>query len=146
MINPRPAARAQLKLRVVLGAVVVMLFSAPSVVDAQGLVQGVRQGAQAGNRAAGPVGGVLGGAIGGVVGVFSGVLGAGKSGPAPAATEANPPKQTDTAKTAKTGKGAKASKQAVLTQEGEPRMTAQQNVAKSAVHRGDGAFEPRARA
>src|SRR4051794_41907747 len=76
MISPRPAARAQLKLRVVLGAVVVMLFGAPSVVDAQGLVQGVRQGAQAGNKAAGPVGGVLGGAIGGGVGgVSRGVCG-----------------------------------------------------------------------
>src|SRR5260370_27281481 len=75
MISPTSAARAQLKLRFALGAVVVMLLNAPSAVDAQGLVQGVQQGAQAGNKAAGPVGGVLGGAIGGGVGVFSGGLG-----------------------------------------------------------------------
>ena len=125
MISPRPAARAQLKLRVVLGAVVMMLFGAPSVVDAQGLVQGVRQGAQAGNKAAGPVGGVLGGAIGGVVGVFTGVLGVGKNTQAPAASGTN-------AKTSKTGKGGKPSKQAVLTQpQGQPQLTAEQIVANS---------------
>jgi len=86
MNRPTPAVRARLKLRIALGAVVVMLFNAPSRLDAQGLVQGVQQGAQAGNKAAGPVGGVLGGAIGGVVGVFTGVLGVGKSGQAPAAS------------------------------------------------------------
>src|SRR5947199_3767842 len=128
MINPRPAARAQLKLRVVLGAVVVMLFSAPSVVDAQGLVQGVRQGAQAGKRAAGPVGGVLGGAIGGVVGVFTGVLGVGRNAPPDAASSTQ---QAAPAKAAKTAKGTKATKQAVLTQEGAPQLTAEQIVATS---------------
>src|SRR5260221_4635105 len=77
MIRPTPAARAQLKLRVVLGAVVALLFNAPAAVNAQGLVKGVQEGAKEGNKAAGPVGGVLGGAIGGVVGVFTGVLGGG---------------------------------------------------------------------
>src|SRR5713226_2392517 len=131
MISPTPAARAQLRLRVVLGAVVVMLFNAPSAVDAQGLVQGVQQGAKAGNKAAGPVGGVLGGAIGGVVGVFTGVLGVGKPGQAPAASGTNGAKQPGSAKTAKAGKGGKGTKQAVLTQEGEPKLTAEQIVANS---------------
>src|SRR5258708_27891893 len=128
MISPTSAARAQLKLRFALGAVVVMLLNAPSGVDAQGLVQGVQQGAQAGNKAAGPVGGVLGGAIGGVVGVFTGVLGAGKSGKAPTADAT---KQGGSAKAAKAPKGGKGTKQAVLTQEGEPQLTAEQIVANS---------------
>jgi hypothetical protein len=128
MNRPAPAVRAQLRLRVALGAVVVMLFNAPSAVDAQGLVQGVQQGAQAGNKAAGPVGGVLGGAIGGVVGVFTGVLGVGKSGQPPAASGTNGAKQPGSAKTAK---GGKRTKQAVLTQEGEPQLTAEQIVANS---------------
>src|SRR6267143_142399 len=101
MISPTSAARAPLKLRFALGAVVVMLLNAPSAVDAQGLVQGVQQGAQAGNKAAGPVGGVLGGAIGGVVGVFTGVLGVGKNGQAPAASGT---KQAGSAKAAKAAK------------------------------------------
>ncbi len=97
------------------------------------VVQGVQQGAQAGNKAAGPVGGVLGGAIGGVVGVFTGVLGVGKSGQAaPAANTASEPKQSGSAKSAKAGKAAKGTKQAaVLTQEGEPQLTAEQIVANS---------------
>jgi hypothetical protein len=128
MISPTSTARAPLKLRFALGAVVVMLLNAPSAVDAQGLVQGVQQGVQAGNKAAGPVGGVLGGAIGGVVGVFTGVLGAGKSGQAPAADGT---KQGRSAKTAKAAKGDKGTKQAVLTQEGEPQLTAEQIVANS---------------
>src|SRR5213082_373207 len=130
MISPRPAARAQLKLRVVLGAVVVMLFGAPSVVDAQGLVQGIRQGAQAGNKAAGPVGGVLGGAIGGVVGVFTGVLGVGKNTQAPAASGTDGAKQPGAAKTAKGAKGGKGTRQEVLTQPGEPQLTAEQIIGK----------------
>src|SRR5246500_1944585 len=85
MNRPTPPVRARLRLRVALGAVVVMLFNAPFAADAQGLVQGVQQGAKAGNKAAGPVGGVLGGAIGGVVGVFTGVLGVGKNDQGPAA-------------------------------------------------------------
>jgi hypothetical protein len=128
MISPTSTARAPLKLRFALGAVVVMLLNAPSAVDAQGLVQGVQQGVQAGNKAAGPVGGVLGGAIGGVVGVFTGVLGAGKSGQAPAPEGT---KQGRSAKTAKAAKGDKGTKQAVLTQEGEPQLTAEQIVANS---------------
>src|SRR5258707_5665251 len=117
MIRPTPAARAQLKLRVVLGAVVALLFNAPAAVNAQGLVKGVQEGAKEGNKAAGPVGGVLGGAIGGVVGVFTGVLGVGKNGQAPAA---NDTKQGGSAKTAKAAKGAKGTKTAVLTQDGAP--------------------------
>jgi len=128
MISPTSTARARLGLRFALGAVVVVLLGAPSAVDAQGLVQGVQQGAQAGNKAAGPVGGVLGGAIGGVVGVFTGVLGVGKNGQAPAA---NGTKQGGSAKIAKGGKGGKESKQAVLTQDGEPQLTAEQIVASS---------------
>jgi hypothetical protein len=128
MISPASTARAPLKLRFAFGAVVVMLLNAPSAVEAQGLVQGVQQGAQAGNKAAGPVGGVLGGAIGGVVGVFTGVLGAGKSGQAPAPEGT---KQGGSAKTAKAAKGGKGTKQAVLTQEGEPQLTAEQIVANS---------------
>jgi hypothetical protein len=131
MISPASAARAPLRLRFALGAVVVMLLGAPSAANAQGLVQGVQQGAQAGNKAAGPVGGVLGGAIGGVVGVFTGVLGVGKSGQAPAAGEAKQDGSAKTGKTTRAAKGGKATKQAVLTQEGEPQLTAEQIVASS---------------
>jgi hypothetical protein len=129
MTSPTSAARAPLKLRFALGAVVAMLLNAPSAVDAQGLVQGVQQGAQAGNKAAGPVGGVLGGAIGGVVGVFTGVLGVGKNDQAPAASGAKQP--AGSAKTAKAAKGGKGTKQAVLTQDGAPQLTAEQIVASS---------------
>src|SRR6202045_1027426 len=138
MNRPTPAVRARLKLRIALGAVAVMLFNGPSRLDAQGLVQGVQQGAQAGNKAAGPVGGVLGGAIGGVVGVFTGVLGVGKNGqpqqtPAANAPNApNAPKQSGSAKTAKAAKGGKDTKQqAVLAQQGEPQLSAEQIVASS---------------
>lgn len=136
MISPTPTARAQLRLHFVLWAAVVMLLNAPAAADAQGLVQGVQQGAQAGNKAAGPVGGVLGGAIGGVVGVFTGVLGVGKNGQpqqTPAANAPNAPKQPGSAKTAKAAKGGKGAKQqqAVLTQEGEPQLSAEQIVATS---------------
>jgi len=128
MISPTPTARAQLRLRFVLWAAVVMLFYAPAAVDAQGLVQGVQQGAHAGNKAAGPVGGVLGGAIGGVVGVFTGVLGVGKNEQAPPASG---PKQAGPAKSAKAAKAGKGSKQAVLTQDGAPQLSAEQIVANS---------------
>jgi hypothetical protein len=128
MISPTSAAPAHVRLRFALGAVVVMLLGAPTAVDAQ-VVQGVQQGAKAGNKAAGPVGGVLGGAIGGVVGVFTGVLGAGKNAQtAPAAGES---KQAGSAKAAKPAKAGKAAKQEVLTQEGEPQLTAEQIVANS---------------
>ena len=130
MISPTSRARARLKSCFALGTVVVLLLSAHSAADAQGLVQGVQQGAQAGNKAAGPVGGVLGGAIGGVVGVFTGVLGVPKNGqPAPAAGET---KQGGSAKASRAAKAGKATKQAVLTQEqGEPELTAEQIVANS---------------
>jgi hypothetical protein len=128
MISPTPMARAQLRLRLALWAAVVMLFYVPAAVDAQGLVQGVQQGANAGNKAAGPVGGVLGGAIGGVVGVFTGVLGVGKNEQSPAASA---PKQAGSAKSAKAAKAGKGSKQAVLTQEGAPQLSAEQIVANS---------------
>src|SRR4030088_3575268 len=127
MISPSSTARAPLRLCPALGAIAAMLVIAPSAVEAQ-VVQGVQQGAKTGNKAAGPVGGVLGGAIGGVVGVFTGVLGVGKNGQAPAAGAS---KQTGSAKAAKAGKGGKETKQAVLTQEGAPQLTAEQIVANS---------------
>jgi hypothetical protein len=132
MISPAPMACAQSRLRVALGAIILMLLGAPSAADAQGLVQGVQQGAREGNKAAGPVGGVLGGAIGGVVGVFTGVLGVGKSNqPQPAAGDARQGGSGKTAKAAKGGKGPKQA-QAVLTQEqGQPQLTAEQIVANS---------------
>jgi hypothetical protein len=125
MINAIATALAQARRRLAFGAVVMTLLGAPSAADAQGLVQGVEQGAQAGNKAAGPVGGVLGGAIGGVVGVFTGVLGVGKNGQAPAANGSKP------AGSAKTAKATKGGKQPVLTQDGEPQLSAEQIVANS---------------
>ena len=137
MFSPTPAARVQPRLRLALGALVVTLFCIPQAADTQGLVKGVQQGAEAGNKAAGPVGGVLGGAIGGVVGVFTGVLGVGDQKKGEAAP-ANGAKQTGSAKTAKTvkaakGAGAKAAgaQPEVLTQPGEPVLTAEQIVANS---------------
>jgi hypothetical protein len=127
MISPESKARVQLRLRLALGAALVMLLGAPPAADAQGLVKGVQQGAKEGNKAAGPIGGVLGGAIGGVAGVVSGVFGGGKSGPAPAANDS---KQGGT-KGAKAAKGAKATQPAVLTQDGAPQLTAEQIVSNS---------------
>jgi len=131
MTSPTPVTRVQprsrLALGAVLGAVAVMLLGIPGAAEAQGLVKGVQQGAQAGNKAAGPVGGVLGGAIGGVVGVFTGVLGVGGEGKAGPANDAK-----QTGKTTKAAKGAKAPPKAVvLTQPGEPELTAEQIVANS---------------
>jgi hypothetical protein len=113
--------------------VVALLLNPTSAVDAQGLVQGVQQGAQQGNKAAGPVGGVRGGAIGGVVGVFTGVLGVGNNGQTPPANGTQQqPAQPGSAKAAKAGKGGKATKPpAVLTQPGEPQLSAEQIVANS---------------
>jgi hypothetical protein len=126
MISPASTALAGLGWRLALGSVVFMLLGAPpSAVQAQGLVKGVQEGAKEGNKAAGPVGGVLGGAIGGVVGVFTGVLGVGKSATTPE------PKQSGPAKTTKAAKAAKDARQAVLTQEGPPPLTAEQIVANS---------------
>jgi hypothetical protein len=128
MISTTPTALAHPGLRFALGVFVALLLGPPSAVDAQ-VVQGVQQGAQQGNKAAGPVGGVLGGAIGGVVGVFTGVLGVGNNSQAPAASGT---KQPGSAKTAKAGKSGKATKPpAVLTQEGEPQLSAEQIVANS---------------
>jgi LTXXQ motif family protein len=131
MISPTPMARAQVRLRLALWAAVAMLFYAPAAVDAQGLVQGVQQGAHAGNKAAGPVGGVLGGAIGGVVGVFTGVLGVGQGGKNEQPPAASGPKQAGSGKSAKAAKAGKGSKQAVLTQDGAPQLSAEQIVANS---------------
>jgi hypothetical protein len=123
----------------VLGAAAMILLGAPRTVDAQGLVQGVEQGAREGNKAAGPVGGVLGGAIGGVVGVVTGVAGAitgtnpntGK----PAQQTTTPDAKQGAAKTAKAAKGAKPVNPTrpveVLTQQGEPQLTAEQIVANN---------------
>jgi LTXXQ motif family protein len=135
MMRSTPATRLQPGLRLTVGAIAVLLFGSPPAAFAQGLVKGVQQGAEAGNKAAGPVGGVLGGAIGGVVGAFTGVLGVGGEDNNKAAP-ANGAKQTQTApaKTAKaTTKVPKASpaKPVVLTQPGEPELTAEQIVANS---------------
>jgi LTXXQ motif family protein len=134
MINTTPTALAQpglrFALRAFLGLFIAVFLTLFSAANAQ-VVQGVQQGAQQGNKAAGPVGGVLGGAIGGVVGVFTGVLGVGNTNqaPAPAPNAAKPP---GPAKAAKAGKGSKAAKPpAVLTQEGEPQLSAEQMVANS---------------
>ena len=136
MTSPTSKLRRRLKLAAALGMAALIFVNAPRIVDAQGLVKGVEQGAREGNKAAGPVGGVLGGAIGGVVGVVTGVTGAltGNSGQ-PVANE----KQANTAKVTKTAKanpiapgGAKAAKPVhVLTQQGEPQLTAEQIVADS---------------
>jgi LTXXQ motif family protein len=130
MIRPTPKTPAQLKMRLVLGAVIMTLLGAASTADAQGLVQGVQKGAAEGNKAAGPVGGVLGGAIGGVVGVFTGVLGVGQKGEAPA-KDAKQAGSSKGAKAAKSAKAAKGTDQAVLTQDGAPQLSAEQIVANS---------------
>jgi hypothetical protein len=128
MIGRSRLVHIRMRSRVALGVLVVALGGLPAVAHAQGLVKGMEKGAQEGNRAAGPVGGVLGGAIGGVVGVFTGVLGVGNE----SAPVANNAKQSGAAKTAKAAKGAKtASKPVVLTQPGEPRLTAEKIVANS---------------
>src|ERR1700760_3351101 len=137
MFSPTPSAWTQIGLRFAIGAVVLTLIGASA--QAQGLVQGVQQGAQAGNKAAGPVGGVLGGAMGGVVGVFTGGLGAGNNQPAqqPAAKDSKqdskqPGSSKAVSKTAKSEKAPIPAKQpAVLTQEGEPQLTAEQIVNNS---------------
>jgi hypothetical protein len=143
MTRPTPAACLHYGLCFVLGIVVAALLSAADPALAQGLVKGMQDGVQAGNKAAGPVGGVLGGAIGGVVGVFNGALGVtDNKGQAqqPAANStskqgstppAKPGKAIKTAKaggvpTASTGKPLE-----VLTQPGEPELTAEQIVANS---------------
>ena len=146
MICPTPAAHLQPGFFMV--AILVLLLAPPQAAQAQGLVKGVQQGAEAGNKAAGPVGGVLGGAIGGVVGVFSGALGvhgeqgqgqgqgqgqqpaagAPKSGATPPAKAA---KGTKTAKGSSTPSASSGKPVEVLTQPGEPELTAEQIVANS---------------
>lgn len=139
MISLTPAARVLSEMyfarRALLGAVIFILFAMPQGAPAQGLVKGVQQGAEAGNKAAGPVGGVLGGAIGGVVGVVGGVLGVGGEDKSKAAP-ANGAKQTQAApakaaKTTKVAKAVPARPVEVLTQQGEPELTADQIVANS---------------
>src|SRR6201990_1740218 len=135
MTRPEQIARTRARLRVALGAILVLAAGLSAAANAQGLVQGVQQGAREGNKAAGPVGGVLGGAIGGVVGVFTGVLGVGKNAaPPPAANDKQgaPAKNAKSAKAAKEAKAAKGAKQKpVLTQDGAPQLTAEQIVANS---------------
>ena len=132
--------RARWRLCVVVGVSALFLFNAPGLVDAQGLIKGVQQGAREGNRTAGPVGGVLGGAIGGVVGAVTGVF----SGPGGQAAQ---PATKDNARDTKAGsaatKGTKVAKESakdtgkaakqvqVLTQDGAPRVTADQIVTNS---------------
>jgi hypothetical protein len=127
-----------------LGLTLMMFLVTGDVTHAQGLVKGMQDGVQAGNKAAGPVGGVLGGAIGGVVGVFGGALGVEKDQgqqPAANATPANTkPGANSSAKPGKATKTARVSSQPVassgkpievLTQPGEPELTAEQIVANS---------------
>jgi hypothetical protein len=130
MISPRPPARINQQLQIVLVAGAVAFIAASPAARAQGLVKGVQQGAQAGNKAAGPVGGVLGGAIGGVVGVFTGVLGV-PNNATQAPTEIAPTgsKQTTPAKGAKAAKGKGG--QPAAPQTTEPQLTAEQIVANS---------------
>lgn len=140
MTSPRSPARKRLGLCLAVVAGALVLLSSSRAADAQGLVKGVQQGAEAGNKAAGPVGGVLGGAIGGVVGVFNGALGVGGGGGG--GEDKSKAAPTNNAKTNQTSpaKGAKATKVAkaapaksveVLTQPGEPELTAKQIVANS---------------
>lgn len=145
MICPTPAAHLQPGFFMV--AILVLLLAPPQAAQAQGLVKGVQQGAEAGNKAAGPVGGVLGGAIGGVVGVFSGALGVhGDQGqaqqgqaqqPAAGATKSGSTPPAKAAKGTKTAKGSSVPSASsgkpveVLTQPGEPELTAEQIVANS---------------
>jgi hypothetical protein len=134
MIRPTQAARPQTGLHLALGMVVAVLLGTIEPSLAQGLVKGMQEGAQAGNKAAGPVGGVLGGAIGGVVGVFSGALGVNSERGQSASSPASSSKQTGNSKNSKPTKMAKASPTKpieVLTQPGEPELTAEQIVANS---------------
>ncbi|WP_024511034.1 Spy/CpxP family protein refolding chaperone [Bradyrhizobium sp. ARR65] len=153
MISRTSKLRARLRLCITLGAAAIALVGAPRQGDAQGLVKGVEQGAREGNKAAGPVGGVLGGAIGGVVGVVTGVTGVftgnnGQQATAPAANDKNDKdkdRQSNAAKTPKATKTAKAPSAppsnnsnnnrpiTVLTQEGEPQLSADQIVANNDV-------------
>ena len=150
MIRRTPAARLHPGFHV--AAILALVVGAPQSALAQGLVKGMQDGAQAGNKAAGPVGGVLGGAIGGVVGVFNGALGVNgeqgqaqqqpatntntntaKSGAGSGATTPAKPaaKETKTARTSAPSTTAAVKPIEVLTQPGEPVLTAEQIVANS---------------
>jgi hypothetical protein len=143
-ISPRPDQHRRAGFGLAL-VIAIVLLGPGGAAQAQGLVKGVQDGAEAGSKAAGPVGGVLGGAIGGVVGVFTGVLGVNgekggqAQGQGQASTPSNAGKQSPSTPAAK---GAKATKSAnakaspakpveVLTQPGEPQLTAEQIVANS---------------
>jgi LTXXQ motif family protein len=143
----RPTSVLRLQMGFCIGAMLALLLGMPPTASAQGLVKGMQDGAQAGNKAAGPVGGVLGGAIGGVVGVFNGALGVsgerGQEQPPPANTAK--PIPANTSKAGKATKTVKANAVAapavpattsgkpleVLTQPGEPMLTAEQIVSNS---------------
>jgi hypothetical protein len=133
-------------LGVALGVAAFVFVNAPQRADAQGLAKGVEQGAREGNKAAGPVGGVLGGAIGGVVGVVTGVTDVftgnknnnGQQAGAPSDKDkdrqgraAKTPKAVRTAKAAPSKADAPGKPVTVLTQAGEPQLTAEQIVANS---------------
>lgn len=128
MINVEPVARAKSRLRLAATVIVALVAGAamvavPATIYAQGLVKGAQQGAREGNKAAGPIGGVLGGAIGGVVGAVGSVFN-------PGGNNTKPPAATD--KAGAKSKAAKAGKQPqVLTQDGAPKLTAEQIVANS---------------
>ena len=140
MFTPQPAPRL-----FGLGLALMMFFSISGAAQAQGLVKGMQEGAEAGNKAAGPVGGVLGGAIGAIGGVFGGALGVGNEKPQgqpqqqqqPTANAAKPataakPKATKTAKISPVPAATASAKPIeVLTQPGEPELTAEQIVANS---------------
>jgi hypothetical protein len=147
-ISPRPDRHGRARFGLALATAMMTLLAAGGNVQAQGLVKGVQDGAEAGSKAAGPVGGVLGGAIGGVVGVFNGVLGVngekgqGQGQSSTPSTPSNSSKQSQPSQSAPGTKGTKATKSAnakaspakpveVLTQPGEPQLTAEQIVANS---------------
>lgn len=146
MASPTSKLCARSALCIALGAAAIVFVNAPQRAYAQGLAKGVEQGAREGSKAAGPVGGVLGGAIGGVVGVVTGVTDVltghnnqnGQQAGAP--SDRDKDKQGRAAKTPKAVKTAKAAPGkpeasgkpiTVLTQEGEPQLTAEQIVANS---------------
>ena len=151
MFRPQPALHLS-----GFGLALMMFFAIGGAAQAQGLVKGMQEGAEAGNKAAGPVGGVLGGAIGAIGGVFGGALGVGnEKGQGQAQGQAQGQQQpaangaTNTNSPAKTATKSKATKTAkvspipvpattasakpieVLTQQGEPELTAEQIVANS---------------
>lgn len=148
MTRPTSSLRARLTLCIVFDIACAGAALPPQRAEAQGLVKGVEQGAREGNKAAGPVGGVLGGAIGGVVGVFNGVLGVGgNNNSQQAAAPPNDKAKDKQGNAAKPGKATKAAKGAtvtaaipttaggkpitVLTQDGAPKLTAEQIVSDS---------------